>query len=88
MVDVVVVIPNVRIRVRTSRGSTPYPFITCSETLYFLSKVFSRKRMIKYKTQGIYIIDRQRKGGVLGKEENRRKNRCFNKHSTPSVIFI
>ena len=69
------------ILIRTSRGPTPYPFITCSETLYFLFKV-SRKRVIKYKAQGIYIIDRQRKGGVLGKEENRRKNRCFNKHST------
>ena len=41
--------------------------VVCSQTLYFLFKV-RRTRVMKYKPQG--IIDRQRKGVVVGEEEN------------------
>ena len=42
--------------------------LACWQSLYFLFKV-RRERVIKCKPQGIYY--RQRKGVVVGKEENR-----------------
>ena len=43
--------------------------LPCSQTLYFPFKV-CRARVIEYKPQGIYCV--QRKGVVVGEGENRR----------------
>ena len=44
--------------------------LACSQTLYFLFKIL-RARVIKYKPQARGFIDCQRKGVVVGEEENR-----------------
>ena len=50
-----------------------YTGVACSQTLYFLFKVLVRRVwVIINKPQGIYSVDRQRNGVVVGEEENRR----------------